>query len=549
MPNYVVNRPEEFKGAWAPAWMLKPTDYNFTPGAAWDDPISHRMLFGGVKTDNTPIDIVHWGTAGVRVPNFADDFYNHILIEPTVIDAGNVSSDQVRTVKLFNGFFEPVTIDAILGSNIEGISLAGVSPPQVVGALVSLTMTMTISTEGPPDIDAEFLFQFSLGPDIAIEVGGSRVIILPYQAEAPFEEELEWSSEVLVSNDGTEQRIQLRQAPRQKFSGSYHVPMSQVSRAGNIIYGWLGKRWAIAVWSESQMVSFTASDTVPCITGNTDIRVGGLVMVWASESVYEIIEVAVINTGSIQLVRPTVNDYPRGLLMPVRAGVTPANMKVTKTVASAKVLGDFEVVDNIQLTATVPAQFLGEDIYYDEVLMSDGDTFTDDYQNRIDRVDFGTTLDIYAPWKHAKIARNCRYIFQTRDESWTFRRWLHRRDGPQKPYWLPSFENDFTLQMTGLIANTLIVLQNDWRGLNELHKHLAIQYTDNTWRAVTITGSAPLDATTMSLSIDTNLNVAADRVKRISFLGLKRLATSVVKINWIGNAVGECTIPILELEP
>lgn len=542
----LVPPPDNAQGPNYRSWMAAPTITHHEP-VIWDAVKSY--IGPGPVTDNNPIDIVHWANTGARVPSFFDDFYNRMLIEPADINAGNVSSDQVRTVKLFNGFFTPTTVNSILETGTAGLTLEGIAPPEIMGPLQSKILTLGISTEGPPDIDADYLFNFSQGGTLLLHVYGSRVIILPYQAEAGLEETLEWSTEVLTSNDGTEQRIRYRLKPRQTFSGTYHVPQREVGRAGNIIYGWLGKRWAIAVWSESQLVSFAASANIPCVTGNTDIRIGGLVMVWKSEQDYEIIEVAAINSGSIDLVRPTVNDYPRGMLMPVRSGVTPDTMRISKTVASARVIADFEVTDNIALTNVVPPQFLGEDIYFDEVLMGDGDRFEDEIRNRIERVDYGTTLQVFTPWAHAKIGRAVRYLFETRDESWAFRRWLHRRDGQQKPYWLPSFESDFILKMSGVVTNTLIVESCDWRGLNESHNHLAIELSNGTWYPCTITGSASINATTTSLAIDISLNVDAIYIRRLSLLGLKRIATNNVTIQWIGNAVGQCTLPILEIEP
>lgn len=545
--SILVGTPENLTGAYIPDWNSAPVDYHKQQIAVDVPPVP--FMLRGPLTNNLPVSIESRNTLGIRMPGFFDDFYNRVHIEPALVDAGNVSSTQIRNIVLFNGFFTPLTIDAILASDAEGITLTGITAPTLVGPLVTIPFTATISTEGPPDINGGFLFQFDIYNDIELHFNGSRVIVLPYQAESGFEEELEWVTEVLTSNNGTEQRIQHRQKPRQKFSGSYFVPSTEVARADSIVYGWIGKRWAIAVWSESQIIQLEpAGDTIVCETGTTDIRVGGLIMIWSSANNYEVIEVAAVNPTNIVLTRATVNSYPRALLMPVRSGLGTDRMKIVKNGFDARVFTEFEVTDNTTLTATVPAQFLGEDIYYEESLMGDSG-FTDEYQNRVDRVDYGTTIEIYSPWLNKKITRNVHFVCQNRSESWTFRQWLHRRDGKQKPYWLPTFESNFELAMTGLVSNSLICRNNDWRGLSEARVHVAIEYTDLTWRATTITGSAVVDANTFSIAINTSLNVDASRIKRISLLGLKRLDTNVVRLNWIGNAVCEADIPILEITP
>lgn len=503
----------------------------------------------GTLTNTQPVDVAGRGVVAHHMPAFTDDFYNRIHIEPSVINAGNVSSDQTRNVSIFNGFFHPSTIDAVLEQDTQGLTLTGLSLPYLLGTLGTKQVQIVISTEGPPEIDAAYLFQFDDYPDIQVVVIGSRVIVLPYQAVAGLEESLEWACEVLTSNNGTEQRIQHRQRPRQNFSGTYHVPANEVARADNIIYGWLGKRWAIALWSESQVIEIPSPTAViPCVTGNTDIRVAGLVMIWRSESDYEVIEVVSIGASSITLSRPTVNDYPRALLMPLRSGFGGGNAKVIKNGHTARVQMDFEVTDNILLSGVVPEQYLGEDIYYDETLMGD-DGFTDQYVNRVDRVDFGTTVETYTPWLVKKVSRSTHYVFADRNESWNFRLWLHRRDGKQKPYWIPTFEANFEVAMTGIVSSALNVRVNDYKGLAEDRTHIAIQYADGSWRARAILGVGELDANTHSLALDGALNIDASIIRRISFLTLKRLDTNEVTIEWIGNACGTADIPVLEIKP
>lgn len=542
LTGYVLQSPENSLFAVVPPWLANPV-FNTHP-IGYDQ----SGFIYGPMTSTQPVDENPQNFGGYVLTNFAADFYNRMTLEPPLIDAGNVSSNQVRTISLFNGFFTPVTITSILQSLTDGIVLTGISAPLLMQPLSTIIFTATISTEGPPDINADFQFTFDSYTPLVLHIGGSRIIVIPYQAIAGFEEELEWLSEVITANDGSEQRIQHRQKPRQSFNGQYFVPYDQVSRVDNIVYGWLGKRWAIAVWSESQITTLpTSTDTIPCETGTTDIRAGGLVMIWANPTKYEIIEVAVINTGNIVLTRPTVNDYPRALVMPVRSGLAGERMRVTKNGTDAFLTAAFEVTDNIMLTPAAPAQFLGEDIYFDDILMER--SFTDEYKNRIDRVDFGTAIETYRPWKYRTVRRTHHFVCQDRSETWAFRNWLHRRDGKIKPFWQPTMEANFTPVMSGIVSNSITVANNDWRGLAEDRKHIAIQYMDNSWRTATIMGSAVVDDSTYAIAIDISLNTPATNIKRISLLTLKRLDTDVVTIEHIGNAVCQADIPMLEILP
>lgn len=255
-----------------------------------------------------------------------------------------------------------------------------------------------------------------------------------------------------------------------------------------------------------------------------------------------------VGDGEITLTRPTVNDYPRAMLMPLRSGFGGGNAKLNKNGHIAKVKMDFEVTDNVLLEGPVPEQYKGEDIYWDVTLMGD-DGFSDQYINRVDRVDFGAAVETYTPWLYKKVSRSTHYMFEDRDESWNFRLWLHRRDGKQRPYWIPTFEANFEVKSVGLVSNSVNVRANDYKGLAEDRKHIAIQYSDGSWRAREILGIGDIDPNTISLALDGSLDVDASEIICISFLTLKRLDSNEITIEWIGNACGQADIPVLEILP
>ena len=49
-----------------------------------------------------------------------------------------------------------------------------------------------------------------------------ELAILPYQAEAPVKESLEFLTDVITAYDATEERLQLRSKPRQSFNYSIY---------------------------------------------------------------------------------------------------------------------------------------------------------------------------------------------------------------------------------------------------------------------------------------------------------------------------------------
>lgn len=541
--GFIISDVQHDRAVVLPDWLDEPIPFNRHPASLLQDIIAHGLV---TETHVLVEDPHNFG--GKVVPSFSMEFYNRVLIEPAFIDAGNVVSEQVRTLSIFNGFFTSVTIEDIVTNNADGITLDGVPTPSVLLPLGTRIATLRIGTEGPPDIDAQFKFSFDSYRDLFVAITGSRVIALPYQVEAGFKEVLEWRTEVLTSNDGSEQRIQHRFKPRQEFSGNYHVPADQLARADNILYGWIGQRWAVPVWSESQLVGAASGNEIPCLTGTTDIRISGLVMIWESPTKYEVIEVVDIGFASVTLARPLNNSYVRALLMPLRSGLGGGTGAIKKNGITGKISMSFDILDNIQLFDSAPAQYLGEDVYFDNTLMGE-EGLTDKYTARVDMVDYGAVRETFLPWINRKIGRSTFFLLEDSQTMWTFRKWLHRRAGKLKPYWLPTFENNFRLDMTGPVSSSLIVKNDDFKGLGDKRIHLAIQYNDNTWQIRTITGVSVVDGDTSAIGLNTPLNVDATFVKMVCYLGLKRLDTDSVTIEWVGGGVATSSIGILEILP
>lgn len=525
-----------------------PYQYNDTADG-WLDHASLRSL----RTSTQPITENPRNRVGHKGGGFADDFYDRVLVEPGRLDVGNLVSDQSRTISVFNGFLTAKTLEQLLLTNGDGISVNGPVTPVDLNPLQTVLYTVTLAVDGPAVIDSALTFDLQAGvADVTVDIVGARIVVLPYQAEAPWGETLEWRTSVLTSNDGTEQRSRLRKAPRQSFRGVYPVPKDEMARAVNTVYGWLQRRWAVAVWSEAQLVGPVAAGSmqIACTVDLSDIRVGGTVAIWDDARTNEVIEVQSIEPGIIHFDRPLLNDYVRAIAMPCRVGKVAGSIQRQTNGHSAKLAVTYDVIDNTEVVGPTPEQYAGEDIYWDPALLSEGGDITDGYSARIDLVDYGGAIDMYAPWGNNRQARPYRLVKEGPAETWALRQFLHRRAGRWRPFWLPTFESDLRLNMTGLVTTSVQVEDDDYRALGNAHTHIAIQYTDGSWRARAVTGISVQGGGLLLLALDgVALNVDASQIRMLSFLGLKRLDTDRVEIQWPGNGVAVCDVRILEYKP
>lgn len=375
-------------------------------------------------------------------------------------------------------------------------------------------------------------------------------ILLPLWPRAPLRETLEWLTYVMVSEDGTEERTELRTSPRQTLSMSYFVPPLLQARINNIVYGSRTLQWWVPVWPQVQNVG-----TVPAgqtfLTAETrysEFRDGGMVMLWESPESYQLLEMdAVTSNTNIDLNEPT-EAFTNAWLMPLRRGYLPRHPERNLSGHNSVLEMTYVIEDNEELSPDAPAQYLGSDIYYDNGLL-EGGRLTEEIAAAFDLFDQSLGLVSYrAPWLYNRPVRPYRLLVDGVADAWELREWLHRRAGRYRPFWLPSFENDLRVTSTGAITTTLSVKADDYIGYAEDRSHIAVE-TSSGWLPRALSNPTPVDPETIQLTLSSSLGVNASDIKRVCFLGLKRLDGDRVELNWIGGTVCEMAVTTLEIAP
>lgn len=377
------------------------------------------------------------------------------------------------------------------------------------------------------------------------------VNLLPIPPESPVREILQWKTDVLESYDSTEERLQVRNHPRQTFRYSLPANNTLSARAFNVTWGGIAALWAVPVWTESQNLGAVTNGAVLLVLNTTegDFRAGGYALLWQDPETWEVVEVDSLTSADLTPVDAIAQDYTNAFLMPLRIGrVTGAATKSTNGFNSVHQLV-FDIEDNTTLSDSAPTQFLGDDVYFDEGLLS-GDSLSDSMRKRIELLDPELGLVAFkSPWDNPRITRPFKSILEDRAAVWAFRKWLHRRAGRYVQFWQPSFEADLRLVSTGTLVSSLTTFIDDYLSHAGTKTHIAVETSGGTWYLRTITNAFALDATTMQVDLDSPLNVAASSVLRICYLGLKRLNADQVELNWIGGGVCEVSVSMLELQP
>lgn len=490
------------------------------------------------------------------------DWWERVHIFPKVLELGNVVSSLVFNIDLYSSFRrDNISLDAIDNQiSAQGVSLGGAPTlPKQHQPLTSIPLTLTVAQVGPPNIDGDVVFEYSIR-DITLSVTGTRVILFAYPPQRNVQETLSWKTDVLKSADGTEMRPSLRRFPRQVVEYEI-VPRRprDMTYIRSLFMEWQPRVFGIPLWWWARPMTADATTgefaVVASNLTNMDIRVGGLCMVAKTdpndknEIVANVLEIdhlgspentitftsalsddfEVLNGAFIAPVIPCVVDQSVDLSR-ARDGFSEWKMRFTST--------DNETV----LADTSPFT-----IYQGKVLMDMHNIMEGSYKQTIrhknTRVDFGIGLiQAYSTQLVGVSTHPLRVQHDTNLSEWEFRRLLYDLRGQQKSFFLPTNQPDVELLSDALSAATTINIKNigftDFIQNRAPIQDIQITMNDGTVLRHRITGSAvvsPGENLTIDPALSQNVDVAD--VKEICFILQQRFATDDIKIlhKWVSR--------------
>jgi hypothetical protein len=481
-------------------------------------------------------------------------FYNRILVIPSLIELGNLISAQSRTVSVWNGYLVGKSLTDFQTQNADGMGVfEPVTPPYSMRPLELLDYVLTISTDGPSAIDA--LLKWTIdGEEYITEVTGNRAVLFPFIANFrdDYNEGLEWKSDVLRSYDGSEQRRALRTKPRRDFNYKFSLFKDDSQLFRNLMFGWQNRVFAVPVWADRQVLASdqSAGDTVLSANPtNYSFAVGSPAVIYVSPTEYEVVEVESVGSTTITANNGLFQDWPAGTAVyPVVLAHLPVSVPInqlTDTVleGDAAFMTSPDVTDPYMPDAAPPLTYDGKELITEQpnwVSPLDGsfDYRFNTIDGQVGPVDWRTTETT------ARNTRKYRWLFSDRARIRLFREFLARRRGQVKPFWVPSWTDDFTLVDNVNPGDSSIgVADNGFRtmiGTNTARDRIVVRLHNGTSYYRRITGvSVDLDGVTTRLILDAPLGVLVTpaTVKAINMLNLCRLATDRVTISWKSDSV------------
>lgn len=534
---------------------LSPFDWPPAPHSAGEQTIEGESSFPLVSS--SPLKLTrrrgrggHTVVEGVR----SIDVYNTIHVLPPLIELGNLLSSQDLDFEVWNAYFIDQSLASIGTDGVDGLSLTEpFVPPTDFGPLESRIYTLSVSTSGPSVIDGSYTFNFPSDAPV-LRVTGVRVIVFPFKPNwaRPVSERLEWLTDVMGHLDGSEQRIALRQKPRQTYEYRTSNSGLDKQRLNAMLWDWQARIFAVPIWQDGGSLQSSASPGDTSLSINTDdldYKVGGLVVLYQDTATYEAVEVLTVNSTSVDLATELSGTWPAGTsVYPARLYRIDDSLSfVNETVKRSDGVVRFRAESLFNETSDeFAATYRGLPIL--DRPPNAVSKISSDIQRDMDILDSLTGIAAFDDrTNYPTTIQDYNWLLEGRANITFLRQWLFARQGRLTPFWSPSWTDDLTLSEDIQDVDTQIKIY--FIGYAEFmsgdinRKDIKILLKDGSVFYRRVTGAVNNGDGTESLVIDSALGqlVGVSDVDLISFMYLARLDSDQIELSWRFDDFVECS--------
>jgi len=478
--------------------------------------------------------------------SIADIWFNIIHILPRSIVLGNILTTVVRQIDVYNAYlYEPHDLEAFINNAGAGTSITDLpSLPYSIPPQESLLLTLEVTPDGAPTINTTLDFDTDEPYLLSIPIQGTRIVMFPFEPEAPLTERLIFLTDVLEAIDGTEQRVSLRKAPRQEWTMKLvREDGPERQKIDMLAFDWTSRVFGIPVWTEPSYVTgaVTAGATSVNVDDTTlaDYRADGLAIVFETEDKFDALEIQSVGPTTINFKTPILNDYAVGTrVMPLRTCITSVPIKERKYAVN---LAEFEIVMRVLDNDVDLGSTSGWPTFGGKVLLSDPNaieqTLDGDISRQITVIDGDTgKLSQASTWNRSRHGSAKTFITRTRSALWSVRKLLHAFRGRQVSFYLPTFTKDVSLSTTYLSGASALTIVNI--GYTRYAKqrtpkvNIRIVLKNGTTFERNITNSSEVSPTVEQLTISATIgqNITPADVERIEFYEKVRIDNDEITI-------------------
>jgi len=524
------------------------------PYTASDTPRAER----GARSYTADISVpAQRALTGMRVPSYFEDYYFRVHLLPGRINLGSLASEQSRTIEVWNARLTPNTLASITATGAEGMTLTGPAPaPTVFAANESRLYTLAVTPNGPPTVNATFVFAFALDSS-TLQATGRRIVgwIFAPNWVQPVVERLEWLTDVMESHAGFEQRVRLRAGARRSFEYSALVGSdTERVKMENLLLSWQARVFGLPLWTDVALAANpipAGATSISVTTANRDFTVGGLVgLVLGTES--EFAEITAVLPTSLTIKSPLDSTWPVGTkILPVLPARVQNELGLTYL---SDAIGQSTVRFQLEDEWLLPAATETLDYRGYPVLLT-ATNWTEDvdseYARKLNELDFLTgrrAIDDLSGI--GTVRRTHRWLISGRAAISAFRSWLAARAGRLTAFWMPSFQSDLKVVSPIGAFDSAITVENRAYAANVPaavgRRDILIATTSGSRYYRRITGATALTPSTESIAIDSvvGATLLPEQIRHVSFMKLVRLDSDAIELAHHTDDMAEVSISV-----
>lgn len=418
---------------------------------------------GSTYTSNLPVTTVSAVKSADILGSYFDDYYNRFHLSTSLIDVGNLVAKQIVNVEIWSAYVVTQQLNSISKINADGIEIeepSGNEAPVIYGALEAMSYVFNVLVAGSPKIDASIVFNFTSGTPL-VSIIGNRVVVWPYKPNYPFKESLEWKTDIIQAYN-REQRIALRDAPRQSVNFESVISVPDFSKAKAIAFQWAHRIFGVPIWTDMRFVGSlnVGAMYIDVDTTKADYRPNDLVLIWESNSSYVVVSSTSITASRINLKDPLLSARSNAFAIPVRLAYALSGVQFSRDAdCIIRASTDFDVTNNKNMNFDVGLpKYKSLQVLTDDVMSTEA--VSDKYIRSTDVFDNGSgVIEVDTTTNYVNIITKVSIRGFSKSDAWRYRQFFSSLYGRQKSFFMPSLTDDFIVVDDISMFDTAITVQ------------------------------------------------------------------------------------------
>lgn len=338
-----------YEAAFIDARVMPPAPNNIR---ATDNLYSTAISFGNPNyATNT--------TCAKKNTSFYDLFYERIWITPTSINFSGIDHDTPIAISVWNSYSSSKTLSSV------DISTSGITQTlannTVFAPFENKTTNISYATSAPIILTGTALFNFLDAEDVVVQIFGSKteILLLNHQWETEVTERYSYLTDLIESDNGTEQVIRLKPYPSRtinyQFLAINSSNYSEVSQYRAYFDNFLSynqdKLIVIPILTDKLLTQSTIPIGTSTITFDKnpqyyDFYQNGFALIYNSYQNYEVLQIDSISSNSITFKTNTTKLWKLGTVVaPLRqAYLEKETLSVTESTGIVNEYTDFSFI-------------------------------------------------------------------------------------------------------------------------------------------------------------------------------------------------------------